>query len=60
MDDYTTKFYQLMARNKIQERNEQLVVRYIGGLRVQFQDTLNLFDPVFISEAHQRVLMVEK
>ena len=52
MDDYTTKFYQLMARNKIQERNEQLVVRYIGGLRVQFQDTLNLFDPVSMSEAH--------
>ena len=29
-------------------------------MRQQFQDTLNLFDPISISEAHQRVLHLEK
>ena len=26
----------------------------------QFQDTLNLFDPISVSEAHQRALHLEK
>ena len=60
MDDYTTKFYQLIARNEIQEMEDQLVSRYIGGLKIQIQDTVNKFDPVSIFAAHQRVLMVEK
>ena len=41
-----------MAKNEIQETEEQLVALYISGLRVQLQDTLNLFDPVSMSEAH--------
>ena len=59
-DEYTTDFYQLVARNEIQEIEDQLVSRYIGGLRVQIQDTVNMFDPVSVSAAHQRALMVEK
>eukprot|EP00268_Persea_americana_P043447 TRINITY_DN43680_c1_g1_i1.p1 TRINITY_DN43680_c1_g1~~TRINITY_DN43680_c1_g1_i1.p1 ORF type:complete len:213 (+),score=30.45 TRINITY_DN43680_c1_g1_i1:507-1145(+) len=60
VEDYTTQFYQLVARNEIQELEDQLVARYIGGLRVQIQDTVNLFDPVSVSAAHQRALQVEK
>ncbi|KAK9126265.1 hypothetical protein Scep_015111 [Stephania cephalantha] len=45
VDDYTTEFYQLVARNELQETNDQLVARYIGGLRVQIQDVVNMFDP---------------
>nr|GEY25359.1 hypothetical protein [Tanacetum cinerariifolium] len=30
VEDYTTEFYQLIARNDIQERKDQLVSRYIG------------------------------
>ena len=60
MDDYTTGFYQLIARNEIQEMDDQLVSRYIGGLKLQIQDTLNMFDPVNMSAAHQRTLMVKK
>ena len=33
---------------------------YIGGMRQQFQDTLNLFDPISVFEAHQRALHLEK
>ncbi|GKD67964.1 putative reverse transcriptase domain-containing protein [Tanacetum coccineum] len=54
-EDYTTEFYQLIARNDIQETNDQLVSRYIGGLRVQIMDYVNMFDPVTLSDAYQRV-----
>ncbi|PKI40438.1 hypothetical protein CRG98_039162 [Punica granatum] len=60
VDDYTNEFYQLVARNKLQKAEDQLVARYIGGLRVQLQDTVNLFDPVNVSSAHQRALIVER
>ena len=60
VDDYTTKFYQLIARNKIQETEDQLVARYIGGLRPELQDTVSLFDPISVVAAHQRALVVER
>ena len=60
MDDYTIEFYQLITRNKIQEIEDQLVSRYIEGLKLLSQDTVNMFDPVNVSATHQRALMVEK
>ncbi|XP_019420675.1 PREDICTED: uncharacterized protein LOC109330857 [Lupinus angustifolius] len=60
VDDYTTEFYQLMARNEVHESEDQMVARYIGGLKVQIQDTVNLLDPVSVSEAHQRVVKIER
>ena len=60
VDEYTTEFYQLIARNEIQETEDQLVSHYIGGLNFQIQNTVNMFDPVSVSAAHQRALVVEK
>ncbi|GJR74757.1 putative nucleotidyltransferase, ribonuclease H [Tanacetum coccineum] len=60
VEDYTTEFYQLIARNDIQETNDQLVSRYIGGLRVQIMDFVNMFDPATLSDAYQRALAFEK
>ena len=60
MDEYTTEFYQLISRNELQEIEDQLVARYIGGLRAQIQDTINMFDPISVFAAHQRALMVER
>ena len=60
MDEYTNEFYQLIARNKIQDTEDQLVSRYIGGLKLQIQDVVNMFDPVSVSAAHQRAIVVEK
>ncbi|GJU49514.1 putative reverse transcriptase domain-containing protein, partial [Tanacetum coccineum] len=60
VEDYTTEFYQLISRNDIQETNDQLVSRYIGGLRVQIMDSVNMFDPVTLSDAYQRALAFEK
>lgn len=60
MDVYTEEFYQLLARTNLMETNDQLVSRFIGGLRLQFQDVLNLFSPVSVSEAHQRAVLLER
>jgi hypothetical protein len=60
VDEYTEEFHKLLARVDLSESDEQLVSRYIGGLRIQIQDTVNLFDHVNILSAHQRALLVEK
>ncbi|GJZ81306.1 putative nucleotidyltransferase, ribonuclease H [Tanacetum coccineum] len=60
VEDYATEFYQLIARNDIQEIEDQLVSRYIGGLRVQIMDFVNMFDPMTLSDAYQRALAFEK
>jgi hypothetical protein len=42
------------------ESDNQLVLRYIGGMRQQFQDSLNLFDNVNVSKSHQMALHLKK
>jgi hypothetical protein len=42
VDDYTEEFYQLVARNYLFEIEEQMVARYLGGLRQPLQDALSL------------------
>nr|GFA50338.1 hypothetical protein [Tanacetum cinerariifolium] len=59
-EDYTTEFYQLIARNDIKEREDQLVSRYIGGLKVHIMDSVNMFDPMTLSDVFQRALAFEK
>jgi hypothetical protein len=39
---------------------DQLVTRYIGGLRQNIQDALSLYDPFTLSEAHQKARQIEK
>ncbi|GKB12789.1 putative reverse transcriptase domain-containing protein [Tanacetum coccineum] len=60
VEDYTTEFYQLIARNDIQETEDQLVSRYIGGLRVQIMDSVNMFEPMILFDAYQHALAFEK
>ncbi|GJR80379.1 putative nucleotidyltransferase, ribonuclease H [Tanacetum coccineum] len=60
VEDYTAEFYQLIARNDIQETDDQLVSCYIGGLKAQIMDSVNMFDPVTLSDAYQRALAFEK
>lgn len=42
VNDYTNEFYQLVSRNDLVERVEQLVVRYLSGLHQSIQDILCL------------------
>ncbi|GKE20874.1 reverse transcriptase domain-containing protein [Tanacetum coccineum] len=60
VEDYTIEFYQLIARNDIQETDDQLVFGYISGLRDQIIDYVNMFDPVTLSDAYQCALAFEK
>ncbi|KAE8655337.1 putative Serine-threonine protein kinase, plant-type [Hibiscus syriacus] len=60
VDDYTEEFYQLVARNDLSETEEQMVARYLGGLRQPLQDVLSLHSLWSVSEAYQRALAVEK
>ena len=60
IDEYIEKFYKLLTQVDLSKSDEQLVSRYIGGLRQQIQDILNLFDPGDVSAAYQRALLIEK
>ena len=60
IEDYSTEFYQMMTRIDIHDSEDQLVARFIAGLRPQLQTMLHQFDPCSISEARQRALLVEQ
>ncbi|VFQ86930.1 unnamed protein product [Cuscuta campestris] len=60
VDDYTEEFYHLIARNDLSESEEQLVARYLAGLRQSLQDVLNVHSLWTVSEAYKRALAVEK
>jgi hypothetical protein len=60
VDEYTEEFYKYLTWVELAETDDQLVSRYIGGLRQNIQDSLNLFDPVNVSVAHQRALLLKK
>ena len=50
------EFYQLLLRNVVHEIEDQLVAQYIDDMKVQIQETVNLFDPISVSVVHQRAL----
>lgn len=43
----------------LRQGSNTLVSRYIGGLRLPFQDVLNMLSPASVSEAHQRAVLLE-
>ena len=59
VDEYATDFFLMVARTTLAETEEQLVSRFIGGLRFQIQTALQQFNPTTVSEAHQRALAME-
>jgi hypothetical protein len=60
VDKYTKEFYKYLTRVDLAETDDQLVSQYIGGLRQNIHDSLNLFDPVNVYVAHRRALLLEK
>lgn len=50
----------MSARIPSVETEEQLVSRFIGGLRGQLQNALQQFNPTSVFEAHQRALGMEQ
>lgn len=60
VDDYSKEFFQMLTRIDIQDSEDQLVARFIAGIRPQLQNMLQQFDPCSVSEARQRALLVEQ
>ena len=60
MAEYMEEFYKYLTWVDLAKTDDQLVSRYIGGLRQNIQDSLNLFDLVNVSTTHQRALLLEK
>ncbi|XP_020693469.2 uncharacterized protein LOC110107535, partial [Dendrobium catenatum] len=59
VSDYTEEFYRLGARNNLNESTNQLVARYVGGLREAIQDKLELNTVWSVSQAVNYALKVE-
>ncbi|XP_028547476.1 uncharacterized protein LOC110104104 [Dendrobium catenatum] len=59
VNDYTEEFYRLSARNNLNESDNQLVARYIGGLKESIQDRLELNSVWSLSQAVNYALKVE-
>ncbi|KAI0509958.1 hypothetical protein KFK09_010558 [Dendrobium nobile] len=59
VNEYTEEFYRLSARNDLNEFENQLVARYIGGLRESIQDKLELNYVWTLSQAVNYALKAE-
>ncbi|PKU71894.1 RNA-directed DNA polymerase [Dendrobium catenatum] len=59
VNDYTEEFYRLSARNNLQESENQLVARYVGGLKDPIQDKLELNSVWTLSQAVNFALKAE-
>ncbi|KAF8051045.1 hypothetical protein N665_1812s0002 [Sinapis alba] len=57
--EYSTEFFLLLTRVDIQDSERQLVAHFSAGLCQQIQHTINLFNPLSLSKAHQQALTIE-
>lgn len=60
VEDYANEFYLMLTRVDIHDSEDQLIARFIAGLRPQLQTMLHQFDPCSVSEARQRALLLEQ
>lgn len=60
VEEYAEEFSLLLTRTEIYDSEEQLVSRFIEGLRPQLQNSLAQFDPTTIAEAHRRATSFEQ
>ncbi|XP_013624082.1 PREDICTED: uncharacterized protein LOC106330070 [Brassica oleracea var. oleracea] len=59
VDEYATEFFYMTARMTTSETQQQLISRFIGGLRYKLQVALAQFNPSTVYEAHQRAVSME-
>ncbi|XXG62394.1 hypothetical protein AAC387_Pa05g0759 [Persea americana] len=59
VDDYTKVFHYLVVRNNVKEDEEQLVARYLHGIRPAMQDALAVHPLWTVTEAYQQALAIE-
>ncbi|GKA35403.1 RNA-directed DNA polymerase, eukaryota, reverse transcriptase zinc-binding domain protein, partial [Tanacetum coccineum] len=60
-EGWKAKDHELAEDEEVHEETEDsLVYRYIGGLRVQIMDSVNMFDPMTLFDSYQHALAFEK
>lgn len=47
VDDYADDFHRLAARRELKEGEEQMIARFITGLRLPIQDRVSLLSGIF-------------
>lgn len=57
--DYTEEFYKLMARSSSQESEDQLVARYVNGLKTTIRDEVEMRQLWRLNDAYQLASKVE-
>ncbi|CAA0821472.1 F-box associated ubiquitination effector family protein, partial [Striga hermonthica] len=60
VDEYTDDFYRLLTRVELKETTNQLIARYVGGLRVAIQDMVNFVRADSVSDAYKRARLAEQ
>ena len=60
IEEYAEAFYKLIARVDLNESEEQLVAKFVSGLKTHIQDMLCLHTCWTVSEAFSRALLIEK
>ena len=60
VEEYMEAFHQLVVRVDLNESEEQMVARYLSGLKPSIQDVLSFQSLWNMSEANNRALLVEK
>lgn len=60
MEDYTMEFHRLASRNDLMESEDQLIVRFVGGLKYSIQDKLPLHTIFDLVDAINMVERIEK
>lgn len=60
VEEYADEFSLLLTRTEVFDSEDQLVSRFIGGLRPQLQTALAQFDPITIAEAQSRAMAFEQ
>ncbi|KAF7113577.1 hypothetical protein RHSIM_RhsimUnG0111900 [Rhododendron simsii] len=58
--DYTKQFYQFLSRCNLRENDEQLVARYVSGLKSELKGELIMLSLSSLEEAYQMTLEAEK
>ncbi|KAH7841807.1 hypothetical protein Vadar_034540 [Vaccinium darrowii] len=58
--DYTEQFYQLLSRSNLRENDDQLVARYVSGLKSKIRGELIMISLSSLDEAYQMALKAEE
>lgn len=60
VEEYTTKFYNLSICMGLNEIDEQLITKYVSGLKISIQDEMRIVRLSNLDDAYQHALMAKQ